>query len=360
MEFSSTAWKEARRLQALALRQKGWKQTEIAEALGVTDVAVSQWFRMVDRQDATALRARSHPGRPPEWTCEQKNLIPDLLSHGAEAYGFRGDVWTNARVAKVIKGEWSVCYHRSHVARLLKELQWTPQLPIVRATQRDEDAIASWRKEQWPELKKQARLERKTLVFVDESSFYLFPFGSNTPPLAADEGFGACPEVNTNLLPARVRTYAPRGETPTLRVFVTHDHISVMSAITMQGCLFTMVRDDSLTGAESVRFLKQLLVQLDRHLMVIWDGSPIHRAKEVKAYLADGATQQIHLEPLPPYAPDLNPDEGVWNHLKYVDLRNVCCLDLGHLQHQLLLAVTRIRRRPYHIQSFFTGAGLDI
>jgi transposase len=334
MEFSSTAWKEARRLQALALRQKGWKQTEIAEALGVTDGAVSQWFRLVDRQDATALRAHSHPGRPPELTRGQKNLIPDLLSHGAEAYGFRGDVWTNARVAKVIEWEWSVCYHRSHVARLLKELQWTPQLPIVRATQRDEDAIASWRKEQWPELKKQARLERKTLVFVDESGFYL--------------------------LPARVRTYAPRGETPTLRIFETHDHLSVMSAITMQGCLFTLVRDDSLTGAESVRFLKHLLVHLDRHLMVIWDGSPIHRAKEVKAYLADGATKQIHLEPLPPYAPDLNPDEGVWNHLKYVELRNVCCLDLGHLQHQLLLAVTRIRRRPYLIQSFFAGAGLDI
>jgi len=334
MEFSSTAWKEARRLQALALEQKGWKQTEIAEALGVTDGAVSQWFHMVDAQDATALRARPHSGRPPELTRGQKNLIPDLLSHGAEAYGFRGNVWTNARVAKVIEWEWSVCYHRSHVARLLKELKWTPQLPIVRATQRDENAIALWRTEQWPELKKQARLERKTLVFVDESGFYL--------------------------LPARVRTYAPCGKPPTLRVFETRDHLSVMSAITTQGCLFTMVRDDSLTGVESVRFLRHLLTQLDRNLMVIWDGSPIHRAKEVKAYLADGATKQIHLEPLPPYAPDLNPDEGVWNHLKYVELRNMCCLDLEHLDHQLHLAVTRLRRRPYLIQSFFAGAGLEI
>jgi len=334
MEFSSTAWKEARRLQAFALRQKGWKQSQIAEALGVTEGAVSQWFRLVDDSNATALLAHPHPGRPPELTREQKNLIPDLLSHGAEAYGFRGDVWTNARVAKVIEWEWSVPYHRSHVARVLKELRWTPQLPIVRAIQRDEKAIASWRIEKWPELKKQARLERKALVFVDESGFYL--------------------------LPARVRTYAPRGQTPALRVFETRDHLSVMSAITAHGCLFTMVRDDSLTGVESVRFLKHLLAHLNRKLLVIWDGSPIHRGKEVRAYLSDGATRHIQLEALPPYAPDLNPDEGVWNHLKYVELRNVCCLNLEHLQHQLDLAMIRLRRRPYLIQSFFSGAGLDI
>lgn len=334
MQSSSTAWKEARRLQALALRQKGWKQTQIAEALGVTEGAVSQWFRMVRDTNATALLAHPHSGRPPDLTRAQKDLIPDLLSHGAEAYGFRGDVWTNARVAKVIEWEWSVGYHRSHVARLLKELKWTPQLPIVRATQRDENAITLWRTEKWPELKKQARLERKTLVFVDESGFYL--------------------------LPARVRTYAPRGKTPVLRVFETRDHLSVMSAITAHGCLFTMVRDDSLTSVESVRFLKHLLAQLDRQLLVIWDGSPIHRGKEVKAYLAGGATKHIQLEPLPPYAPDLNPDEGVWNHLKYVELRNVCCLNLGHLQHHLGLAVNRLRRRPSLIQSFFAGAGLDL
>jgi transposase len=334
MEFSSTAWKEARRLQALVLQRKGWKQNQIAEALGVTDGAVSQWFHRVNDQDANALLARPHTGRVPELTWEQKNLIPDLLSHGAEAYGFRGEVWTAARVAKVIEWEWSVSYHPSHVARLLKELQWTPQLPIVRATQRDEEAIAVWRTEKWPELQKQARLERKTLVFVDESGFYL--------------------------LPARVRTYAPRGKPPILRVFETRDHLSVMSAITTHGWLFTLVRDDSLTGVESVRFLKHLLTHLDRKLLVIWDGSPIHRGKEVKTYLADGAAKSIHLEPLPPYAPDLNPDEGVWSHLKCVELRNLCCLSLGHLHHQLDLAVIRLRRKPNLVQSFFAGAGLDV
>jgi transposase len=334
MSTTFTAWKEARRLQAYALKQKGWKQTAIAEALGVTPGAVSQWLHTVGDKGATALLARPHTGRPPELTREQKNQIPDLLSHGAEAYGFRGEVWTNARVAHVIEWEWAVRYHPSHVARLLKELKWTPQLPIVRASQRDEAAIALWRSEVWPELKKQARLERRSLVFIDESGFYL--------------------------LPAKVRSYAPRGHPPVLRVLETHDHLSVMSAVTPQGRLFTLVRDEPLTGLECVRFLKHLLAHLERKLLVIWDGSPIHRGQAVKGFLAHGGARQVHLERLPGYAPDLNADEGVWNQLKYVELRNRCCLDFPHLRHHLYLAIVRLRRQPLLIQSFFEGAGLVI
>jgi transposase len=81
-------------------------------------------------------------------------MIPEFLSHGAEAYGFRGEVWTCARVAQVIQQEFGVLYHKAHVSRLLKELDWTPQKPILRATQRDEHAIARWRCETWPDIKK--------------------------------------------------------------------------------------------------------------------------------------------------------------------------------------------------------------
>lgn len=171
-------------------------------------------------------------------------------------------------------------------------------------------------------------------MFIDESGFYL--------------------------LPARVRSYAPRGHTPILRVFQTRDHLSVMSGITLRGDLFTLARDEALAGTDSVRFLKHLRWQTDRKLLVIWDGSPIHRGEAVKAYLADGAARHVHLERLPGYAPDLNPDEGTWRHLKRVELRNVCCLNLYHLHHELGLAILRLRRRRDLIQSFFTEAGLAL
>ena len=179
---------------------------------------------------------------------------------------------------------------------------------------------------------KKADLERRILVFVDESGFYL--------------------------LPAAVRSYAPRGETPILKVFQTRDHLSVMSGVTPQGWLFTMTRDEALKGLDSVRFLNHLLSQTERKLLVIWDGSPIHRNIEVRNFLSNGAAKQIHLERLPPYAPDLNPDEGTWQHLKRVELRNICCFDLDHLHQQLNLAILRLRRKPYLIQSFFARAGL--
>ncbi len=140
---SSTAWKE-----------QGWKQDDIARALGVSKGAVSQWLSRAEQFGWSALHARPHSGRPAELTLDQKHLLPDLLSHGAEAYGFRGDVWTCPRIGKVIEREWGVVYHKSHIARLLKELKWTPQMPLERARQRDETAIATWRSEVWAELKK--------------------------------------------------------------------------------------------------------------------------------------------------------------------------------------------------------------
>ncbi len=154
---SSQDWKEIRRWRALDLKQGGWKQKDIAEALGVTAGAVSRWMTTVQTHGQQALCARPHPGATPRLSKVQRRLIPDFLSHGAEAYGFRGEVWTCARVAKGIEYEFGVLYHKAHVSRLLKELDWTPQKPIRRAAQRDEDEIALWRTEIWPELKKEPR-----------------------------------------------------------------------------------------------------------------------------------------------------------------------------------------------------------
>ena len=147
-------WKEARRFRALELKQAGWTQQEIAEALGVTKGAVSQWMTAVAAGGVAALSARPHTGGPVKLPLTQRTLIPELLSHGAAAYGFRGEVWTCARVAEVIKWEFGVTYHPAHISRILKDLGWTPQKPIERASQRNETLIEHWRTQVWPELKK--------------------------------------------------------------------------------------------------------------------------------------------------------------------------------------------------------------
>lgn len=112
-----------------------------------------QWISL-SKTDSEAWRAKAQGHRPSKLPAAQLSLIPELLSHGAEAYGFRGQLWTCARVAEVIREEFGIRYHKAHVTRLLKALKLTPQLPVERDERRDEEAISKWRVEVWPVLKK--------------------------------------------------------------------------------------------------------------------------------------------------------------------------------------------------------------
>jgi transposase len=325
---------EWRRFRALHLQRQGWSRQNIAEALGVSLVSVSRWFAHARHGGLEALRAHPAPGHPPKLSLAQKRLIPEFLWHGAEAYGFRGEVWTCARIARIIEEEFGVRYHKDHVSRLLKELLWTPQVPIKRAIQRDEEAIQHWRNEVWPELQRRARRDRRLLIFEDESGFYL--------------------------LPGVVRTYAPEAQTPILHEKLTRDHLSVMGGMTPAGKVYTLARQESLNGLHSVEFLAHLLKVTGRRLLVIWDGSPIHRRAAVKDFVAN-SRGKVWLETLPGYAPDLNPwDEGGWNHLKNVEMRNLVCLDLEQLHQEFYLAIGRLRQKPHLVKSFFAQAGLKI
>jgi transposase len=147
-------WREARRLRAGELSQKGWKQKDIAEALGVSAGAVSQWLKQARAEGPEALRHRKGGGPKPRLSEEQVAQLPKLLAQGAEHFGFRGDVWTQPRVAALIQREFGVSYHPAHVGRLLKRLSWSRQKPVERATQRNETAIERGRTDTWLTLKK--------------------------------------------------------------------------------------------------------------------------------------------------------------------------------------------------------------
>lgn len=153
-EKRPSEWREARRLQAWKLKEKGWPPRKIAEALGVSPGAVSQWFKQAAVGGEAALYRRKGGGPKPRLSAEQLQQLPELLSKGAEAYGFRGDVWTCARIGQVIKRTFGVSFTPQHVGNLLRKIGWSRQKPIERASQRNETAIAQWRSQTWPELKK--------------------------------------------------------------------------------------------------------------------------------------------------------------------------------------------------------------
>jgi transposase len=325
---------EWRRLRAWWLKQQGWVQRDIAFALGVAEETVSRWLARGRQGGPKALLTRTPTGRPPKLSPAQKRQIPEFLWHGAEAYGLRGQVWTCARVAFVINEEFGVSYNKDHVGRLLKDLHWTPQAPIRRAIQRDEKAIRHWRRYVWPQLLRQAKSERRVLVFEDESGFYL--------------------------LPGLVRTYGPEGETPVIREKVTRDHLSVMGGMTPAGKVYTLVRQEACDGLDCIEFLKHLLRVAGKRLLVIWDGSPIHRRAAVTEYVAS-TRSKIGVEGMPGYAPDLNPwDEGGWHHLKDVEMANLVCHDREEQHQEFHLALGRLRQKPHLIRSFFAQAGLTL
>ena len=154
LSSQASDWREGRRLRAYELKQQGWKQKEIADALGVTEGAVSQWMKRAREEGVEGLRHKPPPGATPRLSEQERTKVPELLAQGAEAYGFRGNVWTCERVAIVIRKEFGVSYHPAHVSRLLKALRQSLQKPQRRANQRDEEAIERWKEKRWPSLKK--------------------------------------------------------------------------------------------------------------------------------------------------------------------------------------------------------------
>lgn len=183
-------------------------------------------------------------------------------------------------------------------------------------------------------VEKKAIEEGRTIVFIDESGVYL--------------------------LPIVVRSYAPSGQTPILKEFLSYQHLSLIGAVTPQGRLFLTMYSHSITAFEIVHFLGQLQRQIPGLLLIIWDGIPTHRSRVVKSYLSAGASKRIHLEQLPGYAPDLNPVEWVWSYLKIADLANVACDHLSELETLLQYSKRRLQRKPEVIQAFIRDAGYEV
>jgi len=161
------------------------------------------------------------------------------------------------------------------------------------------------------------------------------------------------------MLPSPTRTYAPQGETPVIEGSATRDRVSAISAITPAGRLLTGMQEEAFDRHDIVDFLRHLLGHIEGKVLVIWDGLPAHRSQKVKDFLSE-TEGRVHLEQLPSYAPDLNPDEGVWQYLKNVELKNVCCEQIGALERQLRLAFERLRHKTEIIIGCFDLAGLDL
>ena len=238
-------------------------------------------------------------------------------------------------MTKVIQEEFGVSYHPGHVSRLLKELHWTPQLPIAQVIQHDEQEIRA--------------TARRGLASAQ---------ARQRPAASTAPWFSWMNRASTSCL-ARSGPTHTEGHTPVLHEWQTRDHLSVMGGVTPEGKIYTLMPPEALNGLHTIEFLKHLIRHVGSRLLVIWDGSPIHRRTAVEEFLASDTGRGLRVERLPPYAPDLNPVEGAWQHLEHLGVRDSVCLDVEELHLELHLAVGRLRQKPRVIRSFFVGAGLE-
>ena len=298
---------ERRRRHAVRLVEQGERRSTVARILGIHYKTLARWLRAARLPDG--LNAKPKLGPRPFLSAEQLAELETLLLQGAKAHGWSNELWTAARVARLIQQHFGRTFHPEHVRKILKRrLHWTSQKPRRKARERNDKEAARWVGDEYPRIIRDAYCRHAHLVFLDESGFFL------TPTVR--------------------RTFAPRGKTPVLTTWDRRDKLSAISALTVSPTatrpnLYFRVSSANLHADEVVAFLADLHRRLGP-LTVIWDRSQIHnKAQLVKAWLAEHP--DVVAEDFPGYVPDLNPDEGVWGWTKYGRLANLAAANVDGL-----------------------------
>ena len=330
---------ERRRRRAVELVDQGESPTVVARILGVGVTSIHRWRRLARQTEG--LKARPALGPAPRLTDAQLPVLEALLLEGAKAHGWRNQLWTADRVARLLRERLGITYHPEHVRKILKHrLGWTSQKPKRKARERNDKEVERWQADELPRIFREAWKRQAHVVFLDES------------------GFGLTPSVR--------RTLAPRGQTPVLDCWDRRDRISAISCITLSpregrpGLYFELLPLNRTVHAdEVVAFLKELRRQLRGPMTVVWDRHQIHsKARLVKAVLAKHPA--VVVEDFPGYMPELNPDEWVWSWAKYGQLSNLAAWDADELRDHIVEALIDLKFQPRLLEAFVKDAGMPV
>jgi transposase len=268
----------------------GEKPSEVMRSLGLCRTTVYAWLRVRKRKGEAALRMRKACGPRPKLTAKQGRQVRRwIVGKDPRQYGFVFGLWTRRIVARLIQEKFGVSMKLTAVGRLLAKLGITPQKPLRRAYERDPKAVAKWVGQDYPRLRLRARKHGASIFFLDEAGF------SSEPNLG--------------------RTYGLKGQTPVVRTTGQRQKVNAISAVSAKGGFWSQVYNGMLDAGRFVEFLKAFRRGGRGKVYLVVDGHPSHRAKVVAAHVA-ACRGELELHFLPPYAPDLNPDEFVWQHAK--------------------------------------------
>lgn len=319
--------REAIRKRAVQRILDGESPEVIAKTLGYHRSAVYQWLKRYANGGEAGLAYRKIPGAKPKLSAIQKKKIYDIVTmKNPLQLKFPFALWTAGMVRQLIIDQFGITLSEGSVVRILKEMGLTPQKPLRRAWQQNPERVAKWTREEYPAIQKEARRVGATIYFGDEAG------------IRSDYHSGT--------------TWAPKGQTPIVRTTGSRLSMNMISAVSAKGSMRFMTVKGSLTADTFIEFLQRLLKNAEKPVFLVVDGHPVHRSKRVQEFVASTGGR-MKLFYLPPYSPELNPDEQVWSHLKHHRLGKMAIKTKEELQSRVMSALRSIQRTTSLVMSFF-------
>jgi len=284
------------RVRAVKAILTGQRKVDVAKAYHVDYTTLYRWCkRYNDNENFSDLQRQPCAGCPNVLNLENRKRLMDIVMQPASHFGYETDFWTCRRLIQITEQELKLSISQPTMWRTLRDLNLTYQKPQRQYFQIDIEERNKWMRYEVPKIKRDVARYRAILYFQDESNISLTAFLS--------------------------KTWAPVGQTPIQRVTGKRGGVSAMSAISASGQLVFRLHQKRITSVEMIDFLAQLLKHhKNRHLVVVMDQATPHTSKKTKTFIKE--QKRLHVSYLPPYSPDFNPDEQVWNYLKHEELKS--------------------------------------
>ena len=312
--------------------EEGRSPELVADVLGVSRSSVFEWQRKYREGGLAALSTKFASGRPTFLTDKQMlKLRSFIVGRDPRQFSFGVALWTRKVVRELIERQFDIKVSLSTVGRILTKLGLSVQRPLYRAYQQDRELVRRWKTEEYPKIRAQATEVGALIFFADEAG------------IRTDHHAGT--------------TWAPVGQTPVVAATGERKSVSMISAVSPRGEIHFDVFLGTVNAARFIEFCQKLLHDTTAPVFLIVDGAPAHTAKIVKEYVAstDG---RLSLFFLPPYSPELNPDEWVWKNVKRDQIKPAVPMGQPHLYELAVKALQRLRVLPEIVRGFFGDSSL--